>query len=148
MLTDEVKITFKAGDGGNGKVSFFPGKHSGPDGGGGGGGGNVYIVASPNISNLNKFMGKHVLSAENGKPGDRNNKEGATGADLEINLPVGSLLTDKSTGEEFELTEYNQKILVCKGGWGGRGNSEFKSSTNTTPWYAEDGKPGQIKDFK
>lgn len=148
MFTDEIEISLKAGNGGSGKVSFFPGKHSGPDGGNGGFGGDLYIKASSNITNLNNFLGKRLIAASNGVPGGSNNKAGANGENLEISLPIGSLLIDTETKEEVELTEENQKILLCIGGKGGKGNSEFKSSSNTAPMYAQKGLKGQQRHFR
>lgn len=148
MFTDEIEIDLKAGKGGDGKVSFFPGKKSGPSGGNGGDGGNLFIVADSNISNLNHLIGKNIISAEDGKMGDINQKTGADGKDLEIKLPIGTLLIDTQTAEEIELTFDNQKVLVCKGGKGGKGNAELKSPSNTTPKIAEKGSLGQKRHFK
>lgn len=148
MFIDEIEIDLKGGNGGGGKVSFFPGKHSGPDGGNGGQGGSLLVVASPFMTNLNKFSGKHIISAANGVPGGSNNRAGAKGEDLELNLPLGSLLIDTEKNEEFELTKEGQKILLCVGGKGGRGNFEFKSSSNTAPTYAQKGLKGQMRHFK
>lgn len=148
MFTDEIEITLKAGNGGSGIVSFFPGEKSGPDGGDGGDGGNLYIKSSRHLTNLNQFVGKHEIFAENGKNGDKNKKTGLDGKDLEVELPVGSLLLDTDTKEELELTEENQRFLICKGGRGGRGNFELRSSRNTTPKEAEKGQKGQKRFFK
>ncbi len=147
MLLDEINLSFRAGNGGPGKVSFFPGKKSGPNGGNGGKGGNVYIVASPHLSNLNKYLGKHLLIAENGQMGGSNHMFGSDGENLEVDLPIGSLLIDEETREEIELLKEGQKVLICVGGKGGKGNSEFKSSTNTTPMYAQKGLKGQQRNF-
>lgn len=148
MFIDEIEIDLKAGNGGPGKVSFFPGKHSGPDGGNGGYGGDLYIKASSYMTNLNNFLGKHIIAAPNGVPGGSNNRAGAKGEDLRVNLPLGSLLIDTDKDEEFELTKEGQEILLCIGGKGGRGNSEFKSSSNTAPHYAQKGLKGQKRHFK
>ena len=148
MFTDEIEISFKAGDGGPGKVSFFPGKHSGPDGGNGGFGGHLYVVASPNISNLNNFLGKRLISAPNGVPGGSNKRAGAKGEDLIVHLPIGSTLIDTKKGEEIELTLENEPVLLCVGGKGGKGNAEFKSPSNTAPTYAQKGLKGQLRHFK
>ena len=148
MFTDEIEITFKAGDGVPGRVSFFPGKHSGPDGANGGYGGNLLIKASRLITNLNNFTGKHMISAENGTAGGRNNSAGGKGVDLEINLPIGSFLFNQDSKEEVELSKDGERVLLCIGGKGGKGNAEFKSSSNTTPMYAQKGLSGQKKHFK
>ncbi len=148
MFLDEVNLTFKAGDGGDGRVSFFPGKKSGPDGGSGGKGGDVYVKTNPHLNNLNKFLGKTVLKANNGLPGGGNNRFGPNGKDLEVELPLGTLLIDRESGQTVELTNPEQKVLICFGGMGGKGNTEFKSSTNTTPTTAEKGFPGEIKSYQ
>lgn len=147
MFVDEVEIDLKGGNGGPGKVSFFPGKHSGPDGGNGGYGGDLFVVGSSYMTNLNNFLGKHIISAPNGVPGGSNNRAGAKGEDLEVKLPIGSLLIDTEKREEFELIEDGQRILLCIGGKGGRGNSEFKSPSNTAPTYAQKGLKGQTRHF-
>ena len=148
MFVDEIGLTLKGGKGGDGRVSFFPGKKSGPDGGNGGNGGDLFIKASKDISNLNQFVGKKIISAEDGEEGDRGNRTGAKGKDLEVNFPVGCVLADQETKEEIELTLDGQEVLVSKGGKGGKGNSEFKSSRNTTPTTAEKGSLGQNRHFK
>lgn len=148
MFIDEVEISLKAGDGGPGRVSFFPGKHSGPDGGNGGYGGDLYVRASSNLTNLNNFLGKRLISALNGEPGGKHDRFGAKGEDLEVNLPIGTLLIDAEKNEEIELTLEHQRILVCIGGKGGKGNSEFKSPSNTAPSFAQKGLRGQKRNFK
>lgn len=148
MFIDELELALKAGNGGPGKVAFFPGKKSGPCGGNGGKGADLYIRGSHQISNLNQFLGKKILVAPNGSHGDHNNKFGLNGEDLYLNLPVGTTLIDLHSGAEIELTEENQEILVCKGGKGGKGNSELKSSKNTAPHYAQPGLQGQKRHFK
>lgn len=148
MFVDEIEVIFKAGSGGDGRSSFFPGKKSGPDGGNGGDGGTIYVKASSSVSNLNHFVGKHIISAENGRPGGSNNKAGANGNDLEVNLPVGSTLVNTDSNQELELTQENQRIPICWGGAGGKGNTEFKSPTNTTPTFAEKGRQGDKIQYK
>lgn len=148
MLIDEVEVTFQAGKGGPGKISFYPGQKSGPDGGNGGKGGDIYIRAVNDLNLLNQFSAKKLISAEDGKPGERNRKFGKDGQDLEIILPVGVTLIDKQTSESIELNKEGERVLLCKGGKGGKGNFEFKSSTNTTPKYAQPGLLGQEKHFK
>ena len=142
MFVDEAQITIKAGDGGNGKVSFFPNK-SGPDGGNGGDGGDIYVVFDPNMTTLTIYLEKRELQAMPGGMGDRNRRFGKKGEDLEFKVPKGTLIIDKENGEEFEPNETNPRILICKGGRGGRGNDMFKSSTNQVPRHAEPGKKGR-----
>lgn len=148
MFIDEIEITLKAGNGGNGIVSFFPGKKSGPDGGRGGEGGDLFVYASSNMTNLNQYADKKIIEAEDGRIGGKNKKSGAKGKNLELALPKSTILIDTQTNEELELLCENEKILVCKGGFGGRGNSELKSSLNTTPREAENGAEGQKRYFK
>lgn len=148
MFIDELDLTLKAGNGGPGKVSFFPGKKSGPSGGNGGKGADLYIRASHQISNLNQFLGKKIITGENGSPGENNNKFGLNGENLYINLSVGTTLIDLNSGVEIELVEENQEILVCKGGKGGKGNTELKNSKNTAPHWAQPGLKGQKRHFR
>lgn len=148
MFTDEIEIDLKAGDGGAGKVSFFPGKHSGPDGGNGGQGGDLLVRASSSITNLNNFAGKHLISAPDGAQGGSRNMAGASGVDLIINFPIGTFFIDMENKEEIELTKEGENILFCTGGKGGKGNAEFKSSSNTAPMYAQKGLKGQMRHFK
>lgn len=145
MFIDEAEITIKGGHGGPGRVSFFPGFKSGPDGGNGGKGGNVFIKSISDLTALRQFTHHRKFAAENGEPGGSNTKSGKDGKDLVVSLPVGSLITDQETGESIELLNEGEMILVCKGGLGGRGNAEFKSSRNTTPEKAQPGLSGQEK---
>ena len=143
MLIDEVEIIVEGGHGGAGSVSFI-GKHGGPDGGDGGKGGDVYVEATTDLYALNRFLSKSTLSAENGKPGAERLKSGNGGEDLVIIVPVGTVLIEES-GIEIDLNDLDKKILLVKGGLGGRGNAFFKSSRNTTPEYAQSGLPGEEK---
>lgn len=143
MLLDKVEVTFKAGDGGNGKVSFKK-IGRGPDGGNGGKGGDIYIKSSNDLTLLYQFSRKNFLAAENGISGWNNIKSGAKGKDLEIVLPVGTELIDRDTGKIIlELNKTDQRIKLLKGGDGGKGNWEFRSSRNTTPLKAQKGFPGE-----
>lgn len=146
MLIDEAHIIFKGGHGGPGRVSFYPGETSGPDGGNGGRGGDVYIVATSDLTALRPFTTKKVKAAENGEMGGKNLSFGSDGKDIEVILPVGTVLTDQNTGKIVELTKPGERILFAKGGLGGRGNAEFKSSRRTTPKFAQPGLPGEEKD--
>lgn len=147
MLTDEVEVTLKAGHGGAGKVSFYPGEYSGPDGGNGGRGGDVYIKVTSDITALNQYTHNKILKAENGEPGSSFLSSGKAGQDLVLQFPVGSLFQEEATGEQFELTTPEQMILIAKGGLGGRGNAAFKSPRNTTPKRAQPGLEGEEKHF-
>lgn len=149
MLIDEVEISIKAGHGGPGKISFSPThKKAGPDGGNGGKGGDVYIRATSDLAALNRYSREKEIVAQNGTPGESNKRSGSGGEDLEILMPVGSELVDKDSGEVFELKKPEERILICKGGLGGRGNFEFRSSRRTTPRIAQPGLPGQERKLK
>lgn len=146
MLIDEVEVVFKGGHGGAGKVSFGKMKRSGPDGGNGGRGGDFYVKVSSDITLLNQFSQKTIFSAENGFPGEKKNKTGKAGENLEVSLPVGTALIDKQTGTTIlELTRVGESILLFKGGKGGRGNREFRSPTRQAPQIAQKGLPGEEK---
>jgi GTP-binding protein len=147
MLLDKVDVTFSAGKGGDGKVSFKK-IGRGPDGGNGGRGGDLYVKASSDLTLLNQFTQKDYLSAENGADGGFDIKTGGKGEDLTIILPVGTSLVDRETGKTvLELTEVNQIVKLLKGGDGGRGNWEFRSARNTTPLKAQKGFPGESLDL-
>lgn len=118
MLIDHAEITVRGGHGGTG----MPNKFKGPDGGNGGAGGNVYFKTSSNINLLNQFSEKTVFVAENGKMGARNNKTGKNGGDLEILLPSGTAVYDKSTRKLIvEIEKTTERFLIAKGGKGGWG---------------------------
>jgi len=142
MLTTQIKIQLVAGRGGNGKVSFYK-KRRGPDGGNGGKGGSIYISTTSDIYALSSLAKNAQIKAENGQDGMQNKKNGKNAPDLEIKLPIGSVITDKDNQETFEIINKNDHFLLCRGGWGGRGNWEYRSSTNTTPLYAQKGREGQ-----
>lgn len=148
MLVDEIEITINGGDGGEGVVSFGKGLKSGPDGGNGGDGGNVYLVISSDLTLLNQFHPKGVLSAENGESGGKEKRTGKRGHDLEILLPVGSQLIDLITKEIYDYEKIGEKVLFCSGGMGGTGNYDLRSSRNTTPTHTIPPKPGQIRHLK
>lgn len=144
MLLDKVDVTFRAGDGGNGKVSFKK-TGRGPDGGNGGKGGDVYVVATSDLTVLYQFSQKEYMAAGNGIPGGDNIRSGGKGEDIEIELPVGTTLIDRDSGRTvLELTEVGQKVRLLKGGDGGHGNWEFRSARNTTPMKAQKGFPGEV----
>lgn len=148
MLVDEVLIIVSSGRGGDGRVSFGRRLRSGPDGGNGGNGGNVYALSVENITALLPFSKKKKWQAEDGVSGGRNQKTGAKGTDLNLYFPVGSTLIDQDSKEIFEINNKNQKILLCRGGIGGKGNYELRSSTNTTPKKAHPGLPGTTRVLK
>lgn len=143
MLVDEVSIIVKAGKGGPGKVSFV-GRAGGPDGGDGGKGGDVYVETTSDLYALNQFLAKKILKAEDGQPAGSNQKSGEGGKDLTLRLPLGTFIIDEE-GNELELNKLDQRELLAKGGLGGKGNAYFKSSTRTTPKFAQPGLKGQEK---
>lgn len=148
MLIDEVEIILRAGHGGPGRVSFNPGKKGGPNGGNGGKGGDIYISVTSDLRALNQFSKTKTKEAENGEMGGIFQQSGKDGKDLGIVMPLGTELIDLQTGEIFELDNLGKRILICKGGLGGRGNFEFKSSRKTTPMYAQKGLPGEERNLK
>ncbi len=146
-LTDEIKFYAKAGNGGNGVVRWRHEKfvdRGGPNGGDGGWGGNVYISASRDIALLGTYKktSKKFL-AGNADDGEGRSKHGANGADLDVKLPVGSVITNESTGEVFEILDDKDRFMILSGGKGGFGNEHFKSSLLVTPTEATTGKPGE-----
>ncbi len=154
MLVDVAKIKVKAGDGGDGHVSFRRAKFipkGGPDGGDGGDGGDVFLLAEPNMATLRDFRTKPFYEAGDGAEGGRRKKTGEDGADLYIKVPVGTLVYEIRDGEEVlvgDLIEGGQKLLICKGGVGGRGNWRFKSSTNQAPRQYTEGTKGESKELR
>ena len=147
MFFDEAKIYVKAGDGGNGCVSFRREKFvpfGGPDGGDGGKGGDVYLIADPHINTLIHFKKRAHFKAQSGQHGRGKKQAGKNGQDLYIPVPLGTVVRDANTGEFIaDLVEPGQKVLVAKGGKGGRGNAAFATPVNQAPRFAERGEPGQ-----
>jgi GTP-binding protein len=147
MFVDEAIISVKAGDGGNGCVSFRREKFipkGGPDGGDGGNGGSVIMVADANKDTLLDFSGKHHWKAKRGEGGMGKKMAGLNGDDLIIQVPPGTLVFDEEHKILLaDLDGIEKRVVVARGGKGGRGNWHFKSSTNQTPRYAEPGTEGQ-----
>jgi GTP-binding protein len=152
MFVDEAQIHVKAGDGGNGCMSFRREKFvpkGGPDGGDGGRGGDVYFQAVEGKSTLLDFAGKHHWRAQNGKHGQGSNKHGADGKDLTIAVPPGTLIYDVDLDLLIkDLNEVRLKVIVCRAGKGGRGNKAFATATNQAPRQTEPGKPGQERNLR
>lgn len=150
MLIDEAIITVKAGNGGKGAATFKRNAQTakgGPDGGNGGNGGDVYAQGIDDIMALMEFRYKKSVRAQDGVSGGKQNLYGRNGEDLIVRFPVGTFITDQETQAVVEITDTITKILLAKGGKGGRGNNEFKSATNQTPYYAEKGELGENKRF-
>lgn len=144
---DSAKIFVSSGSGGNGHVSFRREKfvpNGGPDGGNGGKGGDVYLVADQHLNTLLEFNFTRKYEAENGKPGQKARKTGKNGKDIHIKMPVGTQVKNLETGEIVaDLEEIGQSEKILKGGWGGKGNSEFATPTRQAPRFATEGKPGK-----
>lgn len=147
MFIDQAKISVKAGNGGNGSVSFRREKYvpkGGPDGGNGGRGGSIYFVATHNISTLSDFRFGVKLKASDGGHGALKNQYGKSGEDRYINVPVGTVVLHAESGEVLaDFKNVGETVLIAKGGRGGRGNTAFKSSLNRVPRIAENGLPGE-----
>ena len=147
MFFDRTKINVQAGAGGNGIVAFRREKFvakGGPAGGNGGPGGNVYIVADPDLNTLHSFRRKAHFRAERGRHGGGTQKTGASGEDMLIPVPVGTIVRlAESDTVLADLERAGQKALVARGGRGGRGNAAFKSGRNRAPRLAENGEVGE-----
>ena len=143
---DEVHVDVSAGDGGDGCLSFRRAKNlpkGGPDGGDGGSGGNIVLKSNASLNTLAKFRYEKYFSAESGKKGLSNNKSGADGKDLFIEVPVGTIIYDESFEHKVaDLDSDNKEVIVAKGGRGGSGNVRFKSSTNRSPRRTTQGQEG------
>ena len=153
MFVDEVDIHVLAGTGGSGCLSFRREKfvpRGGPDGGDGGSGGSIYIVATPTKNTLVDFRFHPEFKARRGQHGQGSNRTGQTAEDLEISVPVGTQVFEKDPATDevrllSDLAEEGQRVLVAKGGRGGRGNARFVSSTNRAPRRTEPGGEGEEK---
>lgn len=147
MFFDEATIIVRAGKGGNGCVSFRREAYvpfGGPNGGNGGRGGHVFLRVDPQLNTLVRFARRRHFDAGNAGHGAGKNMQGASGADLYVDVPAGTVIRDKASGELVgDLTEEGQTLLVARGGRGGRGNAVFKSPTRQTPRFAEKGEPGE-----
>lgn len=146
-FVDEADIRVAAGKGGNGCVSFRREKYipfGGPDGGDGGDGGSVYVVADENLNTLVDLRFQRQFRAESGQAGMGRNMTGKGGEDLDILLPVGTVVYDKDTNEILaDLTSVGQRVKIAQGGFHGLGNTRYKSSTNRAPRQHSNGSPGE-----
>lgn len=147
MFTDYAKIYVSAGKGGDGAVAFRREKYvaaGGPDGGDGGKGGDIYFEVNPDSNTLIDFRYKKKFKAENGENGEGSHRFGKSGADLYIKVPLGTIVKNAQTGEILaDLSENNKKVLVLKGGRGGKGNSNFATATRQAPRFAQKGEEGE-----
>jgi GTP-binding protein len=152
MFYDQAEIYVKAGRGGNGAVTFRREKYvpfGGPSGGDGGRGGDVVLEVNPHLNTLYHFARQREFVAEDGERGGAKDQHGAGGADLIVPVPPGTLVTDQETGAVIaDLTEENQRVVIAKGGRGGRGNARFATSTNQAPRVAEKGDPGEERSLQ
>ena len=146
MFIDSVKIFLKAGNGGNGIVSWHREKYivkGGPDGGRGGNGGSIIFVGESGLTTLLDFHYKRKITAPNGQNGMKCNMYGAKGEDVYVKVPLGTIVTNLDTGKVIaDITKHNQEVVIAKGGRGGRGNSFFANARHTTPDFCEKGEPG------
>jgi len=145
MFIDRVKIFVKGGDGGAGALSFRREKfvpRGGPDGGNGGRGGNVILEVSRQLNSLQDYRFKHHFPASRGGRGGGSRRHGKDAADIVLQVPPGTLVKDEEGKTIADLVAQGQRLVVAKGGRGGRGNASFKTSTRQTPRFAELGEPG------
>lgn len=143
---DKAKIRVISGHGGNGMVAWRREKYvdkGGPAGGDGGRGGDIYFVADENMSTLLDFKIKSVFKAPSGENGGIKGMHGACAKDLYLKVPMGTIVRDTKTGNVIaDLTEHEQKVLIAKGGRGGRGNARFATAQKRAPQFCEPGEPG------
>jgi len=149
MLIDDVKIKVKAGRGGDGAVAFNKTKMSlGPTGASGGSGGSIYIEGVADLMALGQFRYKKELSAQDGQTGKVQLNDGASGEDLILKVPIGTVVYNLLTVKKEEITSIGQRLLVAKGGRGGKGNFKFRSAINTSPTEFQSGLPGEECDLR
>jgi len=146
MFHDRARIAVRAGRGGHGALSFRREKYvpkGGPDGGDGGPGGDVVLVADPHLRDLSVFRRRRRFAAQNGRPGQGAGKHGATGEDAELRVPVGTQVLDEEGQLVADLTGSDERVVVARGGAGGRGNARFATPTRQAPRFAETGLPAE-----
>jgi len=151
-FVDHVELHVRSGAGGAGASSFRREKfvdRGGPDGGNGGKGGNVILRVNPNMRSLLDFKLKPYYAAGNGQKGQSKNRFGKDGEDLILDVPLGTVVFDETEENVLaDLCDVHSEFIAARGGLGGRGNSQFSSSVNRTPHYAQPGLPGEVKIFK
>jgi GTP-binding protein len=154
LFVDEVDIHVAAGHGGRGAMSFRREKfvpRGGPNGGDGGAGGSVYLVANANLNTLLNYRFQREFTAGRGAHGEGSNRTGRSGADIELQVPVGTVVYERrgvDLVQMADLTQDGERVLLAKGGLGGRGNAQFATSTNRAPRRAEPGLPGEERDLR
>jgi GTPase len=152
MFIDEATIRVKAGDGGNGCMAFRREKYvprGGPSGGDGGRGGDIVMESSERHNTLVHFRFNPEYKAQRGRHGEGSNKTGRDGEGVVLKVPVGTLVYDADTGEKVhDFSRADEKIVIARGGRGGRGNAQFATSTHRAPREHEDGRPGEERTFR
>ncbi|MBI4993897.1 GTPase ObgE [Candidatus Wolfebacteria bacterium] len=149
MLIDDIKIKISAGNGGKGAVAFNKNMMSlGPAGGSGGNGGNVFVVGVSDISALGQFRFKKEFKAENGMDGRGQFCDGHDGKDLILKVPVGTVIHNLTTDKDISIEKINERIIIAKGGLGGKGNFHFRSPKNTSPRRFQPGIPSENFEFR
>lgn len=152
QFIDKARIKISSGKGGNGVVAWRREKFvdkGGPAGGDGGNGGSVYLIADEGLSTLLDFTYCSIFKANNGENGFKKSMHGKSAKDLYLKVPVGTIVKDLKTGNIIaDLTHHEQKVLVAKGGRGGRGNTHFCTPQNRAPQYCEPGEPGIERDLQ
>lgn len=150
-FVDEARIHVAAGNGGQGAVSFRREKYipkGGPDGGDGGRGGSIWLVGDSGLNTLADFRHARHFKARNGQPGAGRERSGKSADDVEIRVPLGTVIKATETDEAIgEITEHGERLLVARGGQGGRGNTHFKSSVNRAPRQSTPGTPGEEREL-
>ncbi|MFA9380769.1 MAG: GTPase ObgE [Acetanaerobacterium sp.] len=150
MFIDKARISIRAGDGGNGAVSFHREKYvaaGGPDGGDGGKGGNVVFVVDTNVNTLIDYKYRKNYAAPNGAPGTTKRCSGKSGDDLVLRMPMGTLVKDAASGRIIADISGDEPVVIAKGGKGGWGNSHFATPTRQIPRFAKSGIPGETLDL-
>jgi GTP-binding protein len=151
MFVDEATITVSGGDGGDGCLSFRREKfvpRGGPDGGDGGAGGSVFLVADPHVTTLLAFRYQSIFRAERGRHGEGAKRSGRSGKDVQVPLPVGTVVTEDGGAVLFDFSHTGERFEAAHGGRGGRGNARFASATNRAPRRHEPGEPGEVRTLR
>jgi GTP-binding protein len=152
MFIDEAKIRVKAGDGGNGCMAFRREKfipRGGPSGGDGGRGGDIWMESSERHNTLVHFRFNPEYKAERGRHGEGSKKTGRDGEGIVLKVPVGTIVYDEDTGEKVhDFSRADERVVIARGGRGGRGNAQFATSTHQAPREHEDGRPGEDRNFR
>ena len=152
MFIDETTIRVKAGNGGNGCMAFRREKfvpRGGPSGGDGGKGGDVWMESSERHNTLVHFRFNPEYKAGRGRHGEGSNKTGREGEDILLKVPVGTIVYDEETGDiVHDFSRPDERVIIARGGRGGRGNAQFATSTHQAPREHEEGRPGEERTFR